>query len=125
MPRMTLRSLLRVLVLTVAAVLGAQGLVAASADCCTSSAIKSAVSDTHQCCESDAAAEDSRSEECPCPLPCSPGCTEHGFRALTAGSTAVVWLPGGIRVQHALHHDQRPPGPEPGDILHVPKSIRS
>jgi hypothetical protein len=124
---MVLRSLVRVLV-TVLAVLTVQAAVNGPSDCCTVAAMLSAISERHQCCDSTEAADrnDGRDEgHCPCPLPCGAGCTGHGVRALAPCESTVVAAPTAELVTQLPHSIDLPPGPEPGDILHVPKSFRS
>jgi hypothetical protein len=127
LPRIDLRPLVRMLVLTVLALLGVNGLVAASSDCCTTFAVESAVSDADHdpCCDSEGLAADEGNDQCPCPLPCNPGCAGQSLRALASAPGALVQTPRGVRLDQPIHHELRPPGPEPSDILHVPKSIRS
>jgi len=94
-------------------------------DCCTASALASAVSDEHECCAGgDGHAQSERDGHCPCPLPCAPGCSGHGLRALPGTALAELAAPAVELAVADVGRERRPPAPDRPGIAHVPKLQR-
>ena len=99
-----------------------------AADCCPAHAtLERQDEGCHDGCsksaERNVPAEDDHG--CPCPLPCAPGCRGHAPAAIpVAALTDLPRLMSEVTTP-TMRADRGPPSPDPGDILHVPKSVRS
>lgn len=124
-----LRALLRTLALTLTALLVANAPFVSALDCCSISSLESKLGGEAECCEDSCESSASHGSEsgshCPCPLPCGPGCTGHGQRAL-AGRFVFSMDPRAAEVaENAWTPPERPLAPEPDEILHIPKLFRA
>jgi hypothetical protein len=119
-------ALLRLLAVCLLLLSSVYGSVVTAFDCCTASAVAAALSDDHRCCDGAEGHAESESEgHCPCPLPCAPGCSGHGLRALCSSDVTAVMLPPAELEVVSPERERRPPCPERPGILHVPKPFRA
>lgn len=100
-------------------------MVASAAECCRA-AQEAAAEATDDCCAAahDEPSASSESDSCPCPLPCAIACRAH-VQSTLPGSAVPLLTPPLDELASTPPIEQLPPGPEPGDILHVPKTLRS
>jgi hypothetical protein len=120
------RAIFRLLAIVALVFTNLHAVVLTAFDCCAASSLASDVNDEHQCCAGSESHAESESEgHGPCPLPCAPGCTGHGLRALAGTTLAAVPPPPGELVGADFGPERRPPAPDRPGILHVPKPFRS
>ncbi|HVJ18271.1 MAG TPA: hypothetical protein VM686_22785 [Polyangiaceae bacterium] len=120
----SLQAVFRLLAVAALVLTNFHAVVVTAFDCCTASALATAVSDEHQCCGGDSHAESESDGHCPCPLPCAPGCSGHGLRAVAGVASGDV-APAAVEVIGSdFGPERRPPAPDRPGILHVPKPFR-